>query len=83
INELSSETELNLAKEFIKDNAIKAIEESAIKIKHLIETGDTGKSEFENSTGDTQLKLDIASDKIIEDIFKNIPSIKAIVSEEQ
>ena len=62
---------------------IEAIQESAIKIKHLIETGDTGKSEQENSTGDTQLKLDIASDEIIEDIFKKVPSIKAIVSEEQ
>ena len=62
---------------------IKAIEESAIKIKHLIETGDTGKSEFENSTGDTQLKLDIASDIIIERIFKQLPTVKAIVSEEQ
>ncbi|WP_418178864.1 class 1 fructose-bisphosphatase [Aliarcobacter lanthieri] len=62
---------------------IKAIEESAKKIKVLIETGDTGKSEFENSTGDTQLKLDIESDKIIEDIFAKIPTIKAIVSEEQ
>lgn len=49
---------------------IKAIEESAIKIKYLIETGDTGKSESENSTGDTQLKLDIESDEIIENIFK-------------
>lgn len=29
INELSSETELKLAKEFIKDNAKKAIEESS------------------------------------------------------
>ena len=62
---------------------IKAIEESAIKIRDLIQTGDTGKSEQENSTGDTQLKLDIASDIIIEDIFKAIPSVKAIVSEEQ
>jgi len=62
---------------------IKAVEEASIKIKDLIETGDTGKSEQENSTGDTQLKLDIASDEIIEDIFKQIPSVKAIVSEEQ
>lgn len=62
---------------------IKAVEEASIQIKDLIETGDTGKSEQENSTGDTQLKLDIASDEIIEDIFKQIPSIKAIVSEEQ
>lgn len=64
-------------------NIIKAIEESAKKIKILIETGDTGKSENENSTGDVQLKLDIESDKIIEDIFSKISSIKAIVSEEQ
>lgn len=62
---------------------IKAVEKSAILIKHLIETGDTGKSESSNSTGDTQLKLDIQCDKIIEDIFKEIPSIRAIVSEEQ
>ena len=62
---------------------IKAIEKASIEIKELIETGDTGKSDLENSTGDTQLKLDIASDKIIERIFKQIPTIKAIVSEEQ
>ncbi len=60
-----------------------AIKESAIKIKYLIETGDTGKSEQENSTGDTQLKLDIQSDIIIEEIFAKVKSIKAIVSEEQ
>lgn len=64
-------------------NIIKAIEEASIEIKTLIETGDTGKSENENSTGDTQLKLDIASDVIIERIFATIPSIKSIVSEEQ
>jgi len=62
---------------------IDAIEKSAIEIKELIETGDTSKSENENSTGDTQLKLDIASDIIIERIFKEIPEIKQIVSEEQ
>jgi len=62
---------------------IQAIEQSAIEIKELIETGDTSKSENENSTGDTQLKLDIASDVIIEKIFKGIPEIKQIVSEEQ
>jgi len=62
---------------------IKAIEEASIEIKELIESGDTGKSEHENSTGDTQLKLDIASDVIIERIFRKLPTIKAIVSEEQ
>ena len=60
-----------------------AIKQASIKIKDLIENGDTSKSKNENSTGDTQLKLDIQSDKIIEDIFKEIPSIKSIVSEEQ
>ena len=62
---------------------IKAIEEASIEIKELIETGDTGKSDQENSTGDTQLKLDIACDIIIERIFKQLPTVKAIVSEEQ
>ena len=72
-----------MQREYKMQEIIKAIEESAIKIRDLIQTGDTGKSEHENSTGDTQLKLDIASDEIIEEIFKKIPSIKAIVSEEQ
>ena len=62
---------------------IKAIEQASIKIKHLIETGDTGKSQSENSTGDTQLKLDIPSDEIIEEIFSKLSSVKALVSEEQ
>ena len=62
---------------------IEAIKQSAIEIKELIETGDTGKSENENSTGDTQLKLDIASDIVIEKLFSKIPSIHSIVSEEQ
>lgn len=65
------------------NDIFEAIKESAVEIKSLIEKGDTGKSENENSTGDTQLKLDIASDIIIEKIFKKVPSIKAIVSEEQ
>jgi fructose-1,6-bisphosphatase I len=60
-----------------------AIKQSAIEIQNLIQNGDTSKSEHENATGDTQLKLDIQSDLIIEKIFKNIKSIKQIVSEEQ
>ena len=54
-----------MQREYKMQEIIKAIEESAIKIRDLIQTGDTGKSEHENSTGDTQLKLDIASDEII------------------
>ncbi len=65
------------------ENIIKAIQEATIEIKHLIETGDTGKSTNQNSTGDTQLKLDIASDVIIENHFKKLANVKAIVSEEQ
>lgn len=62
---------------------IEAIKTASIEIKKIIDLGDTGKSENENSTGDTQLKLDIASDIVIENIFKTVPSIKEIVSEEQ
>lgn len=62
---------------------IQAIETASVEIKKIIDLGDTSKSENENSTGDTQLKLDIASDVVIERIFSEIPSIKAIVSEEQ
>jgi fructose-1,6-bisphosphatase I len=62
---------------------LEAIKKASLEIKTIIETGDTGKSDHQNSTGDTQLKLDIASDVIIENIFKTIPSIKSIVSEEQ
>lgn len=62
---------------------IEAIKESAIIIQRLIATGDTGKSSFENSTGDTQLKLDIECDVIIEEIFRKLDSVKEIVSEEQ
>lgn len=65
------------------NDIIEAIKKSAIQIKTLIEDGDTSKSSQENSTGDTQLKLDIASDIIIEDIFKEVKTIKEIVSEEQ
>lgn len=72
-----------MQREYKMQEIIKAIEEASIEIKELIETGDTGKSNQENSTGDTQLKLDIASDEIIERIFRQIPNVKAIVSEEQ
>ena len=38
---------------------------ASIEIKSIIEEGDTSKSENQNSTGDTQLKLDILSDVVI------------------
>ncbi len=65
------------------EQILNTIKEASIEIKKTIELGDTGKSEQQNSTGDTQLKLDIASDVIIENAFKKISSVKKIVSEEQ
>ena len=62
---------------------IDAIKKASIEIKSIIEAGDTSKSDNQNSTGDTQLKLDIASDVVIENAFKQISSVKQIVSEEQ
>jgi len=62
---------------------IESIKKSTIEIKNIILQGDTGKSEQENSTGDTQLKLDIASDIVIEKNFKELSCVKQIVSEEQ
>ena len=60
-----------------------AIKASAIKIKSAIENEDTGYSDNQNSTGDTQLKLDILCDEIIEHEFKDIKSIKELASEEK
>ncbi|MCI0500142.1 MAG: class 1 fructose-bisphosphatase [Epsilonproteobacteria bacterium] len=65
------------------ENILEAIKKASIEIKHLIEIGDTEKSTNQNSTGDTQLKLDIASDVIIEKHFKKLSNVKSIVSEEQ
>ena len=60
-----------------------AIKRSAIRIKDAIINEDTGYSDNTNSTGDTQLKLDILSDKIIEDEFSNITEVKELASEEK
>ncbi len=59
------------------------IETIAKKIDTLIKEGESGYSTSSNQTGDVQLKLDIASDKIIEDEFRDVSSIKAIISEEK
>ncbi|MDX1807933.1 MAG: class 1 fructose-bisphosphatase [Sulfurospirillaceae bacterium] len=60
-----------------------AIKRSAIRIRELIEFDDTGYSTSTNSTGDTQLKIDIKSDLVIEDEFQKISCIKEIISEEK
>jgi len=62
---------------------IESIKKSTLEIQKIIAQGDMGKSEEQNSTGDTQLKLDIISDVVIENNFKKLKSVKKIVSEEQ
>ena len=62
---------------------IESIKISTLEIDKIIKKGDTSKSDEQNSTGDTQLKLDIASDVVIEKNFKKLASVKQIVSEEQ
>ncbi len=60
-----------------------AIQTAAIKIDYAIKHEDKGYSELQNATGDTQLKLDIQCDEIIEEIFSPISSIKELASEEK
>ena len=62
---------------------IESIKKSTLAIQKIIAQGDMGKSEEQNSTGDTQLKLDIISDQVIEADFKLLKCVKQIVSEEQ
>ena len=59
------------------------IKDIAIKIDHAIKTEDLGYSDSENSSGEDQLKLDVKSDYIIEEAFKSVSIVKALVSEEK
>jgi fructose-1,6-bisphosphatase I len=60
-----------------------AIQTAAVKIDYAIKHEDKGYSENQNATGDTQLKLDIQCDKIVEEIFTPITRIKELASEEK
>jgi fructose-1,6-bisphosphatase I len=60
-----------------------AIQRSAKRIKNAIDVKDFGYSESENSSGETQLQLDIKCDMIIEEEFSKIASINTIASEEK
>lgn len=62
---------------------IEAIKASIKEIAQAIKYADLGYTKNQNSTGDTQLKLDIISDKIIEQNLSKVQSIKAIISEEK
>jgi fructose-1,6-bisphosphatase I len=60
-----------------------AIQRTAIRIKDAIDVKDIGYSEQENSSGETQLQLDIKCDMIIEEEFSTVPTIHTIASEEK
>jgi fructose-1,6-bisphosphatase I len=60
-----------------------AIQKSAKRIKRAIDTKDIGYSQSENSSGETQLQLDIQCDMIIEEEFSRVADIGTIASEEK
>lgn len=60
-----------------------AIQRSAIRIKDAIDVKDIGYSQQENSSGETQLQLDIQCDMIIEEELSKVPSVNTIASEEK
>jgi len=59
------------------------IKEIAIKIDFAIKTEDLGYSDSSNSSGEEQLKLDVKSDYIIEEAFKDVSLVKDLISEEK
>lgn len=60
-----------------------AIQKSAIRIKDAIDIKDIGYSQQENSSGETQLQLDLQCDLIIEEELSHVTSINTIASEEK
>jgi len=59
------------------------IKEIALKIDHAIKTEDLGYCDSSNSSGEDQLKLDVKSDYIIEEAFRNVSLVKSLISEEK
>ena len=64
-------------------NIFNAIAKSAIRIKDAIDVKDFGYSQQENSSGETQLQLDIKCDMIIEEELSQVSSVNTIASEEK
>jgi len=60
-----------------------AIQRTAERIKVAIDVKDIGYSNEQNSSGETQLQLDIQCDMIIEEEFSKVASIHTIASEEK
>ena len=61
----------------------KAITKSAKRIKNAIDTKDIGYSQEQNSSGETQLQLDIQCDLIIEEELSRVSAVHTIASEEK
>jgi len=59
------------------------IGEIGFQIAEKIKTGDTGKVEHYNQSGDQQVKLDLVSDQIVEQVLKKVEEVGEIVSEEK
>lgn len=64
-------------------SVINSIKKAVISVQKLVCNPDTSYAKTQNESGDTQLKLDIASDKIIEEILGQNKFIQALVSEEK
>ena len=60
-----------------------SIKTIAVSVDALIKEGDLGYSANHNATGDTQLKMDVASDKVIEESLSALAHVRAIISEEK
>ncbi|OIP54192.1 MAG: fructose-bisphosphatase, partial [Helicobacteraceae bacterium CG2_30_36_10] len=67
----------------MKNIFLEPIQIIAKRIKDTIDTKDLGYSTQENSSGDTQLQLDIKCDLIVEEELSKIPSVHTIASEEK
>ena len=65
------------------DAIFEAIQKSAKRIKEAIDVKDIGYSQSANSSGETQLELDIKCDMIIEEEFGKVDSVHTIASEEK
>ncbi len=60
-----------------------SIKTIAVSVDALINEGDLGYSTHHNATGDNQLKMDVASDKVIEEYLSALAHVRAIISEEK
>ncbi len=60
-----------------------AIKTIAVSVDALIKEGELGYSAHTNATGDAQLKMDVASDQVIESSLRALAHVRAIISEEK